>query len=110
FATVQPLFDDEISPAARFSYGKHSEFGVIPSVSEPFCARCSRIRITADGKLRTCLFATEETDLREPLRSGASPKEIAELIRVAVFQKWAGHHINEPDFVQPDRAMYAIGG
>ena len=110
FATVQPIFEDEISPASRYSYGARGEFGVIPSVSEPFCARCSRIRITADGKLRTCLFAIQETDLRGPLRSGADSQQIANLVRAAVLEKWAGHHINDPDFEQPERAMYAIGG
>jgi len=110
FAPVQPMFEDEVSPASRYSYGAHGEFGVIPSVSEPFCARCSRIRITADGKLRTCLFATQETDLRAPLRAGADPSGIVNLIRAAVLEKWAGHHINDPDFEQPERAMYAIGG
>jgi GTP 3',8-cyclase len=110
FGRVHPIFENEISPASRYLFAERGEFGVIPSVSEPFCARCSRIRITADGKFRTCLFATEETDLRTLLRSGASEEEIVELIRSAVFQKWAGHHINDPDFVQPQRAMYAIGG
>jgi cyclic pyranopterin phosphate synthase len=110
FASVQPLFEDEISPASRYSYGARGEFGVIPSVSEPFCARCSRVRITADGKFRTCLFATQETDLRGPLRAGADSSEIVNLIRAAVLEKWAGHHINDPDFEQPKRAMYAIGG
>ncbi|HWL08841.1 MAG TPA: GTP 3',8-cyclase MoaA [Planctomicrobium sp.] len=84
--------------------------GFIPSVSEPFCDRCNRFRLTADGKLRNCLFSLEETDLRSLLRGGAGDDEIAGAIRQSIHQKWAGHHINSPDFVQPDRAMYSIGG
>ena len=101
----------EPSPATKFSYNEgKGDFGVIPSVSEPFCGSCNRVRITADGKFRTCLFAIDEIDLRSPLRSGASGAEISEMIRAAVREKWAGHHINDHDFQQPARAMYAIGG
>jgi cyclic pyranopterin phosphate synthase len=98
------------APASKYSYGGAGGFGVIPSVTEPFCAHCSRIRLTADGKFRNCLFALEETDLRGPLRSGMSRGDLVTLIRNAVLRKWAGHKIGESDFVQPDRAMYAIGG
>ena len=84
--------------------------GFIPSVSQPFCSQCNRFRITADGKLRNCLFSLEETDLRALLRDGAPDAEIIAAVRACVTAKWAGHHINHPDFVQPDRPMYSIGG
>ena len=99
------------APAIRYRSGNGlGEFGVIPSVTEPFCGSCSRIRITADGKFRNCLFAIEETDLRTPLRAGVPEEDLLELIRNAVYHKWAGHKINDPDFQQPARAMNAIGG
>ncbi len=98
------------APAALFEYSDGSEFGVIPSVTRPFCADCSRIRLTADGKFRNCLFALQETDLLGPLRNGVPDNEIIDLIRNAVYHKWAGHKINDADFEQPARAMYAIGG
>jgi len=83
---------------------------MIASVSEPFCGACDRIRVTPDGKLRTCLFSTWETDLRGPMRSGVSDLELAGLFRSAVANKEAGHGINKEGFVKPARAMYAIGG
>ena len=107
--TVQPLSQSRPAPAKTYS-GDGNLFGIIPSVTQPFCSDCSRIRITAEGKFRTCLFAITETDLRGPLRSGVEEKEIVELIRNAVYHKWAGHKINQPDFEQPARAMYSIGG
>jgi cyclic pyranopterin phosphate synthase len=84
--------------------------GIIASVTRPFCRDCDRLRLTADGQLRTCLFAQQETDLRGPLRAGASDAELAAIIRVAVAGKQAGHGIGEAGFVQPDRTMSAIGG
>ncbi|MDQ2796725.1 MAG: GTP 3',8-cyclase MoaA [Actinomycetota bacterium] len=84
--------------------------GIIASVTRPFCRDCDRLRLTADGQLRTCLFAQSETDLRGPLRAGASDAELAELIRVAVAGKQAGHGIGSATFVQPERTMSAIGG
>ena len=84
--------------------------GVIASVTRPFCRDCDRLRLTADGQLRTCLFARYETDLRGPLRAGADDAELAEIIRVAVAGKQAGHGIGEAGFVQPVRTMSAIGG
>jgi len=111
FAEYRQVMEDRPAPAAKFKIANgKSDFGVIPSVTEPFCANCSRIRITAEGKFRNCLFAVDETDLRGPLRSGATPDELLNLIRNAVYSKWAGHKINHPDFEQPRRAMYAIGG
>jgi len=99
-------------PAVRFTFadGAAGELGFINSVSEPFCDRCNRVRITADGQLRTCLFSLTETDLRTPLRRGAGDAELTELIRTAVWAKEAGHRINEPDFVRPARSMSQIGG
>jgi len=93
----------------RFKDGP-GEIGLIASVSEPFCGSCNRIRLTADGKLRTCLFSLNETDIKEPLRTGASDVDIADLFIEAVKNKEAGHHINDPSFIQPERSMSAIGG
>ncbi|HZT69829.1 MAG TPA: GTP 3',8-cyclase MoaA [Terriglobia bacterium] len=93
----------------RFRDGK-GEIGIVAPVSMPFCGQCSRIRLTADGKLRTCLFSLAEHDLAGPIRSGADDSEIERLIRFAVEHKEAGHRINEPDFVQPSRTMVYIGG
>jgi cyclic pyranopterin phosphate synthase len=93
----------------RFRDGK-GDIGIIASVSEPFCFACDRVRVTPDGKLRTCLFSTWETDLKGPMRAGASDDELAAIVRSAVLKKEAGHGINDPDFVKPKRAMYAIGG
>ena len=84
--------------------------GIIASVTRPFCRDCDRLRLTADGQLRTCLFAQSETDLRAPLRAGASDSELAEIIRTAVAGKQAGHGIGLDGFTQPDRSMSAIGG
>lgn len=84
--------------------------GIIASVTRPFCRDCDRLRLTADGQLRTCLFAHTETDLRAPLRDGASDAELGEIIAAAVARKQAGHGINGADFVQPTRTMSAIGG
>ncbi len=83
---------------------------MVAPVSIPFCGQCSRIRLTADGKLRTCLFSLEEHDVAGLIRSGAGDSAIEELIRSAVDQKERGHRINEPDFVQPSRTMVYIGG
>ena len=94
----------------RFADGAPGAIGVIASVTEPFCDTCNRLRITAEGQVRSCLFALEETDLRGPMRAGASDDELAALIRGDVWRKWSGHRINHPDFVQPDRSMSMIGG
>jgi GTP 3',8-cyclase len=87
-----------------------ARIGVIGSVTRPFCGACDRVRLTADGQVRNCLFATAESDLRGPLRSGASDAEIAALWRRAVASKLPGHGINDPGFLQPARPMSAIGG
>jgi GTP 3',8-cyclase len=94
----------------RFADGGRGRLGFINPVSEPFCSDCDRIRITADGKLRTCLFSLNETDLREPLRAGADDDALEALIRAAVWRKELKHRVNEPGFIQPERPMSAIGG
>jgi cyclic pyranopterin phosphate synthase len=109
-----PLVEAPREPSAtarvfRFADGR-GEIGFVNPVSEPFCADCNRIRLTSDGKLRTCLFSMTETDLRGPLRDGASDRELARLIREAVWRKELKHRINQPGFVQPERTMSAIGG
>jgi cyclic pyranopterin phosphate synthase len=86
------------------------EVGFINPVSEPFCADCNRVRLTAEGKLRTCLFSLHETDLREPLRGGASDDELERTVRAAVWRKELKHHVGEKGFRQPPRTMSAIGG
>jgi GTP 3',8-cyclase len=93
----------------RFTDGG-GEIGLIAPVTQPFCGFCSRIRLTADGKLRTCLFSKDDHDLRGLLRGGADDAEIAAGIRAIVMEKEAGHRINEPDFVPPSRTMVYIGG
>jgi cyclic pyranopterin phosphate synthase len=93
----------------RFEDGA-GEIGFVNPVSEPFCSSCDRIRLTADGQLRTCLFSRREWDLKAPLREGASDSELAELIRWAVRHKELKHRINEPGFVRASRSMSQIGG
>src|SRR5436190_4382003 len=90
--------------------GTQAEIGIIAPVTEPFCGHCNRLRLTADGKIRTCLFSLGEFDLKPLLRGGASDEEIAEKLRAIVWQKEERHHIGEPDFVQPARSMSCIGG
>jgi GTP 3',8-cyclase len=99
------------APAERWLVdGGPSVVGVIASVTRPFCAACDRTRLTADGQLRNCLFSQSETDLRAPLRAGATDDEIADLWRATMWAKAAGHGINDAGFHQPDRPMSAIGG
>jgi GTP 3',8-cyclase len=93
----------------RFADGR-GRIGFINPVSEPFCSDCNRIRLTADGRLRTCLFSLNETDLRAPLRAGAGDRELERIIRDAVWRKELKHHVGEPGFIQPSRTMSAIGG
>ncbi len=93
----------------EFADGQGS-IGFISPVSEPFCGDCNRIRVTAEGKLRTCLFSMTETDLRAPLRAGASDDELEAIVRAAVWEKELKHHVNDPGFVQPARTMSQIGG
>jgi GTP 3',8-cyclase len=101
---------NEPATSYRFADGAPGGIGVIASVTEPFCDTCNRMRLTAEGQARSCLFALEETDLRGPMRAGATDEELAGLIRANVWAKWSGHRINHPDFVQPQRSMSMIGG
>lgn len=98
-------------PAERFRYRDgQGEIGVIPSVTEPFCGSCDRIRLTADGQIRNCLFAVDEFDVRAVLRSGGSDDEVSALLDRAVGAKWAGHAIGQVHFIRPRRSMSQIGG
>jgi len=111
---VYPLEPVERGPAAtarvyRFSDGQ-GKVGFINPLSDPFCGDCDRVRVTADGQLRTCLFSRHETDLRSPLRAGVRDNELREIIRDAVWRKELKHRVNEPGFRQPDRTMSQIGG
>ena len=99
------------APADRWRYlDGAGTVGVIPSVTKPFCGDCDRVRLTAEGQFRTCLFATDEFDLREIMRSGGDDDALAERIIAAVGTKWAGHQINRIDFIRPNRSMSQIGG
>jgi cyclic pyranopterin phosphate synthase len=111
---VYPLEPEPREPHAtarvyRFADGK-GRIGFINPVSEPFCGDCNRIRLTADGRLRTCLFSLNETDLRAPMRGGADDRDLERIIRDAVWRKELKHHVGEPGFIQPARSMSAIGG
>jgi GTP 3',8-cyclase len=111
---VWPLEPEPREPSAtarvyRFADGQ-GRIGFINPVSEPFCGDCNRIRLTADGRLRTCLFSLNETDLRGPLRAGATDDDLEEIVRDAVWRKELKHHVNDPGFVQPARTMSQIGG
>jgi cyclic pyranopterin phosphate synthase len=114
-AAVFPLVadtDDKPEPATpyRFADGAPGRVAIIPSVTQPFCDSRNRLRLTADGFLRACLFSLEETDLKGPMRAGASDDELAALARSCVAAKWAGHRIGKVDFVKPARSMSMIGG
>lgn len=104
--------DENPEPATpyRFADGAPGRVAVIPSVTEPFCDSCNRLRLTADGQLRACLFALEETDLRGPLRDGATDDDLAALAVDCISKKWSGHRIGKTDFVRPARSMSMIGG
>ena len=111
---VYPLEPEPREPHAtarvyRFKDG-HGKIGFINPVSEPFCGDCNRVRLTADGRLRTCLFSLNETDLRALIRAGADDGELEQVIRDAVWRKELKHHVGEPGFIQPARSMSAIGG
>ena len=120
-AAVQTMIE-EVHPLAARPREAHStarvfdfadgrgEIGFVNPVSEPFCADCNRLRLTADGKLRTCLFSLHETDLRAPLRAGADDAELGQIVRDAVWRKELKHRIDEPGFRPPARTMSAIGG
>ena len=112
---IAPLVEipdaDPRAPATEYRYADGiGRVGFIASVTRPFCLNCNRIRLTADGHLRYCLFAIEETDVRALLRGGAADAEIAQAIHTTVRAKWEGHEINTARFVAPPRPMYSIGG
>ena len=112
---ISPLIEipdrDPRAPATQYRYADGiGSVGFIASVTRPFCMNCNRIRLTSDGKLRYCLFAIEEADIKSLLRSGTSDDDVAAMIRSNVSEKWAGHEINSVRFVPPPRPMYAIGG
>jgi cyclic pyranopterin phosphate synthase len=108
---LEPVGRERHGTARRYRFADGSGgMGFISPVSEPFCGDCNRIRLTAEGELRTCLFSMTETDLREPLRSGASDDELEQIIRDAVWRKELKHHVGERGFIQPVRSMSAIGG
>lgn len=117
--TIGKVFPLRLKTASRgsetawkyeFDDGSPGEIGIIAPVTEMFCGACSRIRLTADGQIRTCLFSTTEHDLRGTLRNGAPRSEIVEFIEATVLKKEPGHRINDPAFVQPERTMSFIGG
>jgi len=102
---------DPRAPATEFRFKDGiGRVGFVASVSRPFCLNCNRLRLTADGHIRYCLFAIEETDVRDLLRRGAPDEEIAQAIQSCVSGKWIGHQINTTQFVAPPRPMYSIGG
>ncbi len=112
---ISPLIEipdrDQRAPATEYQFADGiGRIGIVASVSRPFCLNCNRIRLTSDGKIRYCLFAVEETDVKGLLRSGAPDDAIAAAIRGNVLQKWMGHEINTQRFVPPPRPMYSIGG
>jgi cyclic pyranopterin phosphate synthase len=111
-APLVPVPDpDPRAPATEYAFADGiGKVGFIASVSRPFCLNCNRLRLTADGKLRYCLFALEEDDVKGLMRSGAGDDEIAALVRRNVAGKWEGHEINSAKFVAPPRPMYSIGG
>ena len=109
--TLTPLPGRGSAPAQRYLVDDGpGTVGIIASVTEPFCQACDRTRLTADGQVRNCLFSNRETDLRGPLRSGATDEQLAALIRGEMWRKAPGHGIGRADFHQPDRPMSAIGG
>ncbi len=110
---LEPVKSDHLSETARrwkFADGAPGEIGFINPVSQPFCGHCSRIRLTADGQIRTCLFSTVEHNIKRLLRSGASRDDLIDFIVATVDKKEDRHHINDPEFVQPLRTMSCIGG
>ena len=109
--TPLPAADRGSAPAELFLVdGGPVTVGIIASVTAPFCAACDRTRLTADGQVRNCLFSQKETNLLGPMREGASDEQLAALIQGEMWRKAPGHGIGDPDFVQPERPMSAIGG
>jgi len=110
FGPLRPIDDpDPRAPATEYEFEDGSRVGFIASVSRPFCQNCNRVRLTSDGKLRNCLFARQETDIRQTLESG-SDQELEYLFRSTIWKKWPGHQIGREAFEAPQRPMYSIGG
>lgn len=110
FGPLTPIADpDPRAPAVEYRFADGGKVGFIASVSRPFCANCNRLRLTADGKLRYCLFAREETDIRGALQD-ESDRLLESLFRKTIWEKWAGHNIGSTAFEAPQRPMYSIGG
>jgi cyclic pyranopterin phosphate synthase len=108
---LEPVGRPDGAPAERFRFADgHGEIGVIPTVTHAFCDTCDRVRLTAEGRLRNCLFALDESDLRALLRGGADDDAIVEVVSASVTAKWAGHSIAQPVFLRPGRSMSQIGG
>lgn len=102
---------DPSAPATEYLYGdRHGKFGIIASITRPFCGHCNRIRLTAEGKVRNCLFALSELDVRTLLRQNGSDEQIAHVIQYSIANKWEGHEINTGHFHKPNRTMHTIGG
>jgi cyclic pyranopterin phosphate synthase len=112
FGPLTPAADnDPRAPAVDYEYADGGgRLGLIASVSRPFCGSCNRLRLTADGKLRNCLFALDETDIRALLRGGGPDEAIVQAVRDSVAAKWEGHQINTARFIKPERLMHSIGG
>jgi cyclic pyranopterin phosphate synthase len=108
---LHPVDTGDAAPASSYEYADGGgRIGVIASVTQPFCATCDRVRLTAEGQLRNCLFSVRETDLRAILRGGGSDDDLAAAIEAEVGRKWAGHSIGQVTFIRPDRSMSQIGG
>jgi cyclic pyranopterin phosphate synthase len=101
---------DASQPAVDYSWSDGGRVGFINPVSQPFCSSCNRLRLTAEGQIRNCLFSTEEWDARAVMRDGGSDPELVQLVKECVHGKKPGHGIDSPDFIKPERAMYQIGG
>jgi cyclic pyranopterin phosphate synthase len=112
FGKLLPLSDaDPHAPALEFAFADgRGNVGIIASVTRPFCHQCNRLRLTAEGKMRNCLFALDEVDVKALLRERHDDEALAEMIRQTVWDKWEGHEINSAQFVKPERTMHAIGG
>ncbi len=111
FGAITPAFDyDPRAPAMDFVYHDGGRFGIIASISRPFCRSCNRIRLTAEGKLRNCLFALDEVDVRPLLRDRCDDDSLVDMIKANVADKWEGHEINTARFIKPERTMHTIGG
>jgi cyclic pyranopterin phosphate synthase len=108
---LQAVDGSDSAPAERFKFvDGRGEIGLISSVTQPFCGTCNRLRLTADGAIRNCLFSDNEFSLRDSMRAGSSNDDIARMMRHAVWEKFPGHAINEPSFLRPARSMSMIGG